>query len=128
MADLRTVDLSIFLLLAATMLQSSLMRRLNWSRRFFSLRLRVFLLTHTHMYTNYHLAEVMSFPAHTHTLTHSHTCTQTHTHTQTHYHLLAKVKKCPADTHIVTYKLSLSTRVVDYCLNSSLSKRQNIRV
>ena len=85
MADLRTVDLSIFLLLAATMLQSSLMRRLNWSRRFFSLRLRVFLLTHTHVYklSSCWGYEFSCLHTHTHSLTHMHTCMHTHTHTNT---------------------------------------------
>ena len=38
MVDLRTVDLSIFLLLVVTMEHNSLTSMLNWSRRFFSLK------------------------------------------------------------------------------------------
>jgi len=44
MVDLRTVDLSILRLLVETIELNSLISMLNWSRRFFSLRLRDFLI------------------------------------------------------------------------------------
>ena len=54
MVDLSTVDLSIFLLVVDTMVHSSLTSMLNWSRRFFSLRLRFIL----HMNIGWTLQEV----------------------------------------------------------------------